>query len=182
MLELYWGCLIFGVIFAIVTVLFGDLLDSTSDGFLQVFSLDHLVWLEPTVVVGGVTILGGTGVLLTRYTKFTDSVVIIFSLLAAAMLSVLVYFVYIKPMKNCENSTGFFIKDLIGKTGEVMIPVPAIGCGEVMIRIGAGNTNQIAASKDKQEIPAGTQIVVVDISDGILYVSYYKEQDKGGAL
>lgn len=166
MLELYWGCLIFGVIFAIATIFFGDLFD---------VSLDHLEWLQPTVLVSGITIFGGTGVLLIRYTDFIGSVVVVVSLLVTTILSGLLYFVYIKPMKNCENSSGFFIKELIGKTGEVTIPVPASGCGEVLIKIGAGNTNQIAASNDKVEISAGTQVVVTDVREGILYVSSYKE-------
>lgn len=178
MLELYWGCLIFGVLFASITILFGDLLD----GYFHVFSLDHLEWLQPMVIVGGVTIFGGTGLLLTRYTEFMGPVVIVFSLLTAAILSILVYFIYIKPMKNCENASGFFITDLIGRVGEVLVPVPARGCGEVLIKIGAGNTNQIAASKDMVELPAGTQVVVATIREGILYVSHYKEQDKGGTV
>lgn len=179
MLEIYWGCLIFGVFFAIVTIVFGDVSGSHLGGC---FSGDHLEWLQPTVIVGGMTIFGGTGVLLTGYTEFIGSVVIVLSLLVAALLSVIVYFVYIKPMKNCENSSGFFIKDLIGRTGEVMVPVPPSGCGEVLIKIGAGNTSQIAASNGKVEIPAGTRVVVNEIREGILYVTSYKEQNKGGAV
>lgn len=182
MLELYWGCLIFGALFATVTVLFGDLFDNVFHGYFHTVSLDHLDWLQPAVIVGGMTIFGGMGVLLTKYTELMSSVIIMLSLLVAMLLSVLLYFMYIKPMKNCENSSGFFLKELIGRTGEVMVPVPASGCGEVLIKIGAGNTNQIAASKEKVEIPAGTQVIVADIRDGILYVSSYNEQDKGGAL
>lgn len=180
MLELYWGCLIFGVIFATLTILFGDLLDSHFDGSFHAFSLDHAEWLQPTVIIGGITIFGGTGVMLTRYTGLADSLVILFSLLGAIVLSVLLYFLYIKPMKNCENSSGFFMKDLIGRTGEVITPIPVTGCGEILIKAGAGNTNQIAASHDNIELSIGTQVVVIDVREKVLYVSAYTGHNKGG--
>ncbi|HWR41921.1 protease [Sporomusa sp.] len=181
MLEIYWGCLIFGVIFAVVTLLFGDVLHSALSVSPE-FSFDHLAWLQSMVVVGGITSFGGAGVLLTGYTELTGSEVIMLSLFAAIVLSVLVYFVYVKPMRNCENSSGFFITDLIGKTGEVIVLIPAGGFGEVLIRIGAGNTNQTAASHDKVELPAGTRVVVAEIREGVLYVCRNNEQGGGGTV
>ena len=179
MQELYWSCLIFGVIFAIITILFGDLLGNHFDGYIYFFSLDHLEWLQPTVIVGGITIFGGMGLMLTKYTELVNSLVITFSLIAAIILSVFTYFIYIKPMKNCENSSGFFMRDLIGKTGEVVVPIPVIGCGEILIKIGAGNTNQIAASHDKVELSVGAQVIVIDVRENILYVSNYIGHNKG---
>lgn len=59
--ELYWGCLIFGVIFSIATILFADILDIIFDGFFLSLSLDHVECLQPMVIVGGITIFGGAG-------------------------------------------------------------------------------------------------------------------------
>lgn len=178
MLELYWSCLLLGVLFAIVVVLFGDFLGD----YFHIFSLDHLEWLQPMVLVGGITVFGGTGLIVTRYTAFMGYKVVLISLFIAIIVSLLVYFMYIKPMKNCENASGFFITDLIGRVGEVLVPVPAKGYGEILIKIGAGNTNQIAASNDGVEFPVGTQVVVATVSEGIVYVSHYKKQDKGGTV
>ncbi len=61
------------------------------------------------------------------------------------------------------------------------MPLPASGYGEVLIRIGAGNTNQIAVSNDNVALAAGTQVVVTDVKDRILYVSNYQEQHEGGS-
>lgn len=182
MLEVYWGCLIFGVIFALATILFADVLGHFLDSVLLTFSLDHLAWLQPLVIVGGMTIFGGSGVLLTRNTNLTGNEIIIISLLVATVTSILLYFSYILPMRSSENSSGFFMKELIGKAGEVVVPVPADGYGEVLIKIGAGNTNQIAMSYDKATFPAGTRVIVTNVKDGILYVSVYQEQNKGGTV
>lgn len=178
MLEVYWGCLAFGVVFAVITLLFGDIdiIDSMLDGSFDSFSVEHGDWFEPVVLVGGVTGFGGAGVILSGYTDYSAAGVVVLSTLAAFFLSVLVNFVYVRPMKQAENSTGFFTKDLIGKTGEVLTPIPASGYGEVLIKVGAGHTNQIAASSETRDIPAGAPIIVSAVRDGVLYVSSQGER------
>ncbi|EGO63880.1 NfeD family protein [Acetonema longum] len=176
MLEVYWGCLAFGVAFAVITILFGDIADSVFDGVLDSFSVEHGDWFEPVVLVGGVASFGGAGVILSGYTDYSAVSVIVLSTLAASFLSVLVNFVYVRPMKQAENSVGFFTKDLIGKTGEVIIPIPASGYGEVLLKVGAGHTNQIAASSETLDIPAGAPVIVSAVRDGVLYVSSQGER------
>lgn len=172
MLEVYWICLIFGVLFALTTILFGEVLGHVFDGICNFVSGDHLEWLQPTLVVTWLTVFGGSGVLSTYYyTDFDARMTLAVSLLTATVLCKVFYFTYVKPMRNSENSTGVFLKDLMEKTGEVIVPVPADGYGEVLIRVGAGNTNQIAASSDHIGLAVGCKVVVVDIKDGVLYVS-----------
>ncbi|MEL7633975.1 protease [Sporomusa sphaeroides] len=173
MLEVYWGALSFGVIFAIITIFFGDIIGSMFDGVFDSFSPES--WSEPVILVGGVTIFGGTGVILESYTDCHADIIVILSLLAAVALSGVVYFIYVRPMKGAENSTIFFIKELIGKQGEVIIPIPAAGYGEVLIKMVGGNTSQIAACSERLDIPAGALVVVRTVRDGVLYVSRKEE-------
>lgn len=58
--------------------------------------------------------------------------------------------------------------------GIVTIPIPANGFGEVLIRLGGGNSNQIAASFDQVDIQQDEQIFVVDEREGVLYVAVLK--------
>lgn len=164
LLTVYWVFFVSGVLLALVTVLLGDLLQ-----------FDQLPYLEPMSVVGGATIFGGTGILLTNYSSFTAGAVIIFSLVIAVTLSLAMYFLYVKKMKNAETSIAFSIHDLTGRVGEVSIPIPAAGYGEILLRVGAGLTHQIAASFDSEDLPAGTKIVVVDVKDGVLLASRMDE-------
>ncbi|MGL5514076.1 MAG: NfeD family protein [Sporomusa sp.] len=180
MLDLYWGSLIFGVVFAVVTFIFGDMLDSVLTAATEI-SFDQAAWLHPMVLVGGITGFGGSGLLLTYYSSFAKVEIAVLAAAIAVALSSLTYFMYVKPMRDCENSTGFFNADLIGRTGEVTVPIPVNGFGEVLIRIGAGNTNQTAASQEQEELPAGTQIVVAQIKEGVLYV-YRDNQQSGGEV
>ncbi len=175
MLDLYWGCLSVGIIFAVVSLIFGDMLSDIFDGIFDAISFDSADFIHPMVIVGGITVFGGCGILLSQYTSLTPSLVALFSLFNAFIISAVVHFAYVRPMKNSENSIGFSVQDLVGRIGEVVIPVPENGCGEVLIRIGAGNTNQIAASLDGKVLSMGTRIVVAEVKDHVLYVFPYEE-------
>ncbi|SHH81804.1 protease [Desulfosporosinus lacus] len=178
MLEYYWICLIGGVLFAMVTIVFGDLLGDIFGGIFDSLSMDHLDFLQPMVLVGAITIFGGSGIMLSQYTLLDPFLTASVSLMIAIAVSILVYFSYVKPMKNSENSTGFSMKDLVGKIGEVIVPIPVGGYGEVVLKVGAGNTNQIAANLDRLEIPAGTRVVVGEIKDGVLFVFRYEDKEE----
>lgn len=175
MLGFYWGCLTVGMIFAVVTIIFGDVLGDAFDGVFDFLSLDQVDFMEPMVIVGGITVFGGAGIMLSKYTTLEILPIAILAFIVAILLSMLIYFTYVKPMKNSENSTGFSVLDLVGKTGEVIIPIPNQGFGEILIKIGAGNTNQVAASLNGEEFPAGTMVIVAEVREDTLYVICSKE-------
>jgi membrane protein implicated in regulation of membrane protease activity len=168
MITLYWSLLAGGVIFAVISVLLGDLISQAIDGALDFLSVD---FLQPMVIATAATSLGGAGILFSKYTSLGTLFVLVVSAVIAILLSVIVYFAYVKPMQNSENSTGFSIYDLQGKMGHVTVPIPSHGFGEVLIRVGAGHTNQIAASFEQEVISEGDRVVVVEVREDVLYVS-----------
>ncbi|WP_019639869.1 hypothetical protein [Paenibacillus fonticola] len=174
---MFWSCLAGGVIFTLISVILGDIIGSWLDGIFDAISLD---FLKPIILASAVTTFGGAGILLLRYTGLGPVPVVVLSILIALFMSIAIYFVYVKPMENSENSTGYSTAELPGKLGEVTVPIPAEGFGEVMVNFVAGNTLHIASSWDHQEIPAGTLVVVVDSSDGVVQVSrlYENEQER----
>ncbi|WP_422660242.1 protease [Paenibacillus sp. EC2-1] len=171
--ALFWGCLVGGVLFAIVTVLLGDVLSGALDGVLDFLSVD---FLKPVVLATAVTVFGGTGIMLEKYTDLSSVPQIVLSVLIAILISIAVFFGYVRPMENSENSTGFSIREMAGRIGEVTVPVPAQGFGEVMVKVGAGNTLHIASSFDKKPVAAGVRVVIVDIAEGVLRVSELEER------
>ncbi|OUM93844.1 MAG: protease [Thermobacillus sp. ZCTH02-B1] len=169
--ALYWACLTIGILYAAVTIVFGDMLGDLLDGALG-FLADGPDWLHPTTIVGGVTVFGGAGILLGRYTDLGAGGVAALALLAAVVIGAGVYFFYVRPMRSSESSTGYSLEEMAGKIAEVLVPIPADGYGEVMLRMGAaGVTNRTAASFDGEPVEAGAQVVVVEVKDGTLYVS-----------
>lgn len=166
--TLFLACFIGGIVFAVVTVVFGEVIDGVFDSI----SFEGLQWMQPMTLVGGITVFGGVGLLLVRYTEFAAIAIVLIALMAAIAVGAAVYFLYVKRMRDSENSTAFSIHDLVGKLGEVHVPIPSSGYGEVVVQIGpAGVTSQIAASFDGNPIPGGAKIVVIEVDDGTVLVS-----------
>ncbi|ACT02423.1 NfeD family protein [Paenibacillus sp. JDR-2] len=169
--AVFWGCLIGGALYAIISALLGDLIGHALGGILDFLSLDGHPWLNPTTLVGGITAFGGAGLLLAHYTSLGLAAVFILALAGGVVFGGSGYFLYVKPMSESENSIALSEKDLSGKIAEVITAIPSKGYGEVLVKAGAGYTNQIAASFDGDEIPGGSRVVVVEVKENTLYVS-----------
>ncbi|THF74226.1 NfeD family protein [Cohnella fermenti] len=165
---LFWCCLLFGALMALVTLVFGDGLGDALGGL---FSIDLHDVFQPVVLSGGITVFGGLGLLLHHYSSLPGYSVLVLAVLGAILVGAGMYFVYVKPMKNSENSTGYSMNELAGKLAEVLTPVPAVGYGEVLVKTVGGLSNHVAASFDKEEVPAGAKVVIVEVKEGTLYVS-----------
>lgn len=171
MLSFYWGLLLVGASFAVITVLFGDFLSDALDGMLDFLSGDVVEWLQPMVLFSAITVLGGAGILLTKYSSIAPLIIFLLALLTAVGCAVPIYLLYVKPMQNSENSVAYSIRDMIGAIAEVTVPIPAHGTGEIIVKAGAGVTNQMAESFEGKDIEAGARVVTVDVKDGVLLVS-----------
>lgn len=176
MVEVYWSCLAFGVLFTLVTVVLGDLVSSALGGALDFLSMDYL---NPTVLAVGITVFGGTGITLHEYSPLPGLLVLAAAVAAAGFIGFLAARYLVKPMRKTENSTAYSMKGLAGRLGEVITALPAgrAGYGEVLLKVGAGNANHIAASFDGSAIQAGTRVVVVEVKDGVLYVSRFENME-----
>ncbi|MEM1044176.1 MAG: NfeD family protein [Bacteroidota bacterium] len=168
MTDVYWICLFGGLVFTVLTLLFGDLLDGLDfDGLGDV--------LDPLSFVGGLTAFGGAGVVLGEMTALATVPAAVLAACIGVGLALGMHFVYVKPMKRSENSTGFSMREYHGKLGEVITAIPAEGFGEVLVTMGASNTFQTASSFNGTEIPRGTRIVVVEVRGGDLLVTPFDE-------
>lgn len=165
--TVFWACFIGGALYAIVVILFDDIIGAALDSLVP-----DIPGLDAITLVGGITVFGGTGLLLDHYTDLGTGTVLLLSLLSAIVAGAAVFFLYVRPMRDSENSTGYSEQDMTGMLAEVLVPIPASGYGEVMLRMGpAGVTGRIAASLDGEPIEAGADVLVVEVRDGTLYVT-----------
>lgn len=173
--TLFLSCLIGGVLFAIISVLLGDWLSASLDGALDFLSVEGYSLFRPTVIASWITVFGGAGMLLNKYTQLGNITVLIVTFLIATALAVGLYLIYIRPMEQSENSVGFSIYELSGLIGEVLVPIPHNGFGEVIVQVGAARSHHIAASFDGTPIPSEARIIVVEVdaSEGVLFVSKF---------
>lgn len=171
MLTVYWICLLGGLAFSVLALVMGDLLEGVVDA---IDALDG--FLDPLSLVGGIATFGGAGILFERLSNLGSTSVLVLSIASGILLGVGMHFLYVRPMKESESSTGFSMQEYRGKIGEVLTTIPARGYGEVLISIGLSNTFREAASFHGVEISSGTRIVVVDIVDGDLLVAPFEDE------
>jgi membrane protein implicated in regulation of membrane protease activity len=171
--EVFWGCLIGGMVFALISLIGGH----TFHHGTHVFHGTHhghlrgLHMLNPLTIVGAITAFGGAGILLERYTVMGTGLLLAVAIIIALVMSVIVHFLIVRPMDRSESSLAFSQAEYVGMSGLVTVPIPASGRGQVMVRIGAGNTVEPAASFDDEPIPTGSRIIIVEVRDHTLYVS-----------
>lgn len=182
MLAIYWACLIGGLFFSVLAVLFGDLFGDHDipHGDILHGDIGHgdagdpghgLDFLKPAVIVSAIATFGGAGVLLTKYSPLAGALALGVAISIAAVVAVGIYFLYIRPMRNAESSVGYSMADLVGMVGEVVTPIPEKGYGEVMLKVGAANICQIASSYENDLIASGHKVVVVQADRDTLYVT-----------
>ncbi|MEJ8546894.1 NfeD family protein [Brevibacillus borstelensis] len=162
--TIYLVCMAIGLLYTLITLLLGD---AVSDWLGQI----DLPVLQPLLLVSAVTAFGAGGFLLTRFTALSPWYVFALAAAIGVALAAAAYFIWIKPMEHAESSIGYSMKQLEGKVGEVLTSVPAEGLGEVLITMVGGTTNHMAASIDREAIPEGTRVVVIDVRDHVLYVT-----------
>ena len=175
--ELFWSCLIGGIVFSILSLVAGDIFEHGLDHVTGSLG-EHLEFLNPTTIVSAIATFGGAGVLLMEYSSLAGAPLVALAGLIAVGVAIGLHFVYIRPMRRGENSVAFSMADFPGMIGSVTIAIPSNGYGEVMMRVGAGNTNQIAASHDGRPIRAGEPVVVVEVRDDTLFVVPLDEGDR----
>ncbi len=162
----FLSCLGFGLIYTLIVLFAGDF-SGHFMGHVELPVLHPLSW------VSGLTSFGGIGFLLVRLTRLSTTSVFLLAIAGGILLAVAAYFVWIKPMSKAEASTGYTMRELEGRIGEVSVTIPANGYGEVLISMVNGTTNHIAASLEQTPIKEGNRVVVVQVKENILYVVHY---------
>lgn len=169
--TLYWSCFIFGILYTVIVVIFGDLLEGALDATFEWLQLDNLPLVQPITLIGGISIFGGAGILLSRYSELHRGYIFLLALAIGICGVIFLYFAYVKPMENAENSLSYSVTQLVGKEASVSTAIPVDGFGEVIVKVGAGISNHIAASYDQKPIAADRSTVVMEVKEGVLYVS-----------
>lgn len=169
-IDMYWWLLFGGLALTILYLLIGDAIEGIFGGIEGI--------INPTLLLCALTIIGGAGVLLSKYSGFSELVVFGISLLIGIIAYILVYYFLILPMSKAEVSTTFSIKELEGVLAEVITSIPSNGYGEIILSTISGTSNYIAKSMDGQEITSGSRVLVIKAEEDHLVVSKFTEFDE----
>lgn len=170
-LVVYWWLLFGGLGMTLIYILIGELFE----GFLE-----GLHFVNPTLLFAAISIVGGIGVLLSKYTNFQDYAVLIISILVGIIVYIVAYYFIILPLNRAEVSTAFSVKELEGSIAEVITSIPSNGYGEVIVSTIGGVVNYAAKSFDGHPIPNGARVVVVQAEkDHVLVTTFDQKEDVG---
>jgi hypothetical protein len=169
--QLYWFCFVAGAVTAVLLVLFDNIVGGWLDGVLD-FLPD---FINPISLMTGIVAFGGAGILLMTYSSLTPGPILIISILAALVISISLFFFYVKPMRQAENSIAYSVTELPGKIGEVTIPIPVGGFGEAAFAFGPTIVHEIADSTEKDELRAGEKVLAIMVKDRVVTVCRWIE-------
>jgi membrane protein implicated in regulation of membrane protease activity len=146
--------------------------------FADVVHFDGPDFLNPVIIFAFVTIFSASGYLFEKLTLLHYLAILgVSAIIALFLVTILNVFILI-PLSNAEESLVYKESDLRGRIGTVITAIPTDGYGEVMLESISGRIAKPATSFDRVQIDNGTNVLVIDIKDGVLQVSSHQEIEK----
>ncbi|VEF48903.1 membrane integrity integral inner membrane protein [Bacillus freudenreichii] len=150
----------------ILYLFFGDVLEGIGEaaGFLN-----------PILILAFITFFSAGGYILEVVTTMNSFLIMGIAALAALLLDIILNVFVLVPMSSAEQSLSYTEKSLEGRIGKVILTIPEEGFGEVVIESYSGMISKPAASFENNAVPEGTEILVIEVKDGVLQVVPYKK-------
>ncbi|GGA87286.1 hypothetical protein [Ornithinibacillus halotolerans] len=152
------GCLI------VLYLFFGDVLDAVGEG---------VPFLNPTLILAFIVFLSSSGYVLELVTPLSSLFILLISIGFALVMDVLLNFFILIPLSSAEESLAFTEESLKGRVGKIIISIPKDGFGEIVIDGKSGMISRPAKSYENVSISEGTEVLVLEIIDGVMYVIPY---------
>ena len=168
MVSVYLWSLVFFGCFTLLYILLGDILDG-------IFGAVEAGPFNPAIILSFFTIFSASGYILEKFIGVSSGVTIIISSVVSLFLVTLLYLFVFIPLKSAETSLGYSDEDLKGKVGKVIISIPEDGFGEVVMSIGGSTVNRSAQSFNNEAIPYDTEVLIIDVQKGVIFVTPYNE-------
>jgi membrane protein implicated in regulation of membrane protease activity len=172
--QIYLYLLIGGVILLIIVLLLGDIMDGIS-GHMDVLPFG------PSEIVMFASFLGGIGLIFQKLIKnigLPSIGILIVSVIASIILTFLISYFFLRPLKHMESSSAVDLKDMVGRKGIITLEIKegADSLGEVKVEHDLGYIFKTAISRDKTALPYNTEVVVWEVKDN-RFVVYQRNEE-----
>lgn len=166
--DLYLWILIIAAILTVVVLLFGDLLDGI---------FESIPFLHPVLVLSFFIFLSAMGYVLEWFMDWSSLIILIISSILSIIFVTLLHLFVLVPIRSAEQSWGYSEEALIGSVGTAIVSIPIDGYGEVMVQWKSGVISKPAVSYDNEAIARDERVLIIEIKDGVFYVSPYQSLD-----
>ncbi|WP_078382276.1 hypothetical protein [Sutcliffiella halmapala] len=165
MVSLYfWGLIIFGSL-TLIYILLSDIVD----GIFEVIPID------PALILSFFTVFSASGYLFEKFSPFAGWLVLgIATIISIILVTLLHVFIFV-PIRSAEASLGYSDEDLKGKIAKVIISIPQDGFGEIVLTIGGSTVSKSAQSFENEPIPYETEVLIIDVQKGVVFVTPYEK-------
>jgi membrane-bound ClpP family serine protease len=162
--TIYLTTLIISGCITVLYLFFGDVMDGVGES---------IPFLNPTLILAFIVFLSSSGFVFELVTPFSSTFILLISIAFAIIMDVLLNFFVLIPLASAEESIAFTEESLKGRVGKIIISVPTDGFGEVVIDGKSGMISRPAVSYENIPIAEGTEVLVLEIKEGVFYVIPY---------
>lgn len=149
-------------------ILFHDFLEGVSE---------LIPFIHPALILAFFTFLSASGYLFERLTSWNSFLLFFISIIIAVILDIFLHLFVLVPLSSAEKTLTYTLDSLKGRRGEVIISIPKDGYGEVILKGASGTIGKAATSFNGEAIDEGTEILVVEVENGVLRVVPYEKVD-----
>ncbi|MBK3494610.1 NfeD family protein [Viridibacillus sp. YIM B01967] len=163
--QVYLYSLIILAICMVLFLFFGDVVDGIGEG---------IPYFNPAVILSFLTFFAAVGFIFESLTAFSSIINMAIAVIISTVLSVLLYFFILLPLKSAEVSMAYTDESLAGQIGKVIVPIPIDGFGEVVIETVNGLISKRAVGFDNEEVEYDKKVLIVEVREGTVYVREYE--------
>ena len=164
---LYYIFFCIGIVYTVITVILGGILDGFDIGgdgvFEGVFSA-----LKPAVIICFFTVFGGIGLLTYKDFPWYGSLAI--SLLPAAILSFSMDKFIVRPLYRAQNTSSPLEEELLGIEASVISPILEGSFGTITYNFKGNTYTSPARALEGERIEQGTSVIIAKIEANVFYV------------
>jgi membrane protein implicated in regulation of membrane protease activity len=177
LLQVFIGCLAFGVLFSAFSLIFGahgfdhgDFDHGGAGGHSGSDSADVPSPFNPLVISSAITAFGAVGLIAKTGFGMADILSAVVALGFAGVIGALIFFGIVKFMYGSQSNSVFSLNDLVNTEAEVITPIPANGMGEIAYVANGVRYNLSARSSDGEDIARGTTVIIREVAGNAAYV------------
>ena len=121
----------------------------------------HFSPLSPVVLAMFVSTFGGAGIILKKYLQLPAVGHVPLALISALVAAGVVFWLFHKVFALTQSSSESRADEVVGLEGEVTVPIPHLGLGEIAYTVGLSRYTNPAKTEDGKELPAHTPVRIV---------------------
>lgn len=174
-LTVFLGIAAVGLVFLVISLLFGELFESFGLHDGSGAGLDGHGFIDSRAVAVFVTAFGGFGAIGIR-SGFGVVPSALLGLASGFLLggAVALFARFLLAQQSTSSVSGL---QLVGRTAQVTVTIPAGGVGQISCRVGEERVEKIARSRGGAEVKSGTLVLVEEFTGDSVIVGPGPESD-----